>query len=147
MVTATEAYNEKRVDPRYEGVYAEYEVFKDLEYGGPSNFRNAFIRNFSKTGISLYVTSPIGMDDFVRVRLYDPNSTVPIVVVCRTVWVKRTPYGLRSGQEHFDVGFRITRYEGASEGRLMQLINYFESLRHKGASIFDQIDAPHKLSA
>ena len=146
MLASTTKFNEKRLDPRYEGVYAEYEIFKDLEFGGQSNYKTAFIRNFSQNGISLYVTSEISLNDYVRVRLYDPNSTVPIVVVCHTVWVKRTEYGLRSGQEHYDIGFKITRYEGGSEGRLRQLIYYFDSMRHQTAKMMDQNER-HELSA
>jgi len=135
----TATVNERRADTRYEGVYAEYQLISSFDEKSPPRFKTGFIRNFSRSGLSLFISEDLELNSYFRIRLYDPNSPNPIIALAGIVWKQKTKFRQMDGSEHCNIGLKFMKIEKEDDRRLNMLVDYFESMKNRKYNILEHI--------
>ena len=130
MAETGTSFAEKRKDARYEGIYAEYDIIKVSSRSTQSYFKSGFLRNFSKGGVSLFLSEEVGPQEHVRLRLHDPQSPAPISAIGTVVWQQNTKFAPINGVAQSNIGVQFIRLSESDEGRLDALVEYCQSKKH-----------------
>ena len=89
------------------------------EQGKETSFRLS--KNISKEGICLIIYEEVKKGDLMDLKIYLPNTKVPIEAMARVAWFSEFIIGDTIGKR-FDVGMEFTKISEADKDKISQYI-------------------------
>jgi c-di-GMP-binding flagellar brake protein YcgR len=90
-----------------------------LKPGKKSSLRLS--KNISKEGICLIVYEKVNKGDLMDLKVYFPDTKVPVQVLARVVWVSEFTIGDAIGKR-YDVGFEFMKIKEADKNKISQYV-------------------------
>jgi len=128
-------HDDRRQHKRYEGVFVEYALAESYSEGLDATFKSTFLRNFSTSGVSLFVSEQVPDSSNISVRLYDPFWTKPIDAFGSVVWSIKNALSKDGSRERYDIGIKFLNVTEKDRNRIDLMIMNFEFEQDKPYNI------------